>query len=102
MAEIKTCEQYVLSRLEQLEKENDNLMENLDNLRCDYDTLLEAHEKLINIICRYADLRSFMNGEEKQEYIVFREDIDSWRNKTKQDFEDLIKILALTEEKDAE
>lgn len=97
--EIKTCEQYVLSRLQELEQKNDKLIENIEELETSYDALMERYNFVENILVRYTQLKSFTSSTTGNEcyYISFK-DIDSWDKKTKDDFTALMVHLNLNTE----
>ena len=98
MAEIKTCEQYVLGRLQDLEEENDSLIINLNTLRTEYNNLACEFDTLKNIIFRYTKIRSF--GDEDKKYYIKFDDIDEWNKDTREDFEKLVEKFHLVKEED--
>ena len=106
MAEIKTCEQYVLSRLQDLEQENDTLIINLDNLRNEYNALQDNFDSIREIIQKYITLNNFVSSTNENElrYYIKFEDVDGWRRETRDDFLKLVEEFGLAtdeEEKDA-
>lgn len=93
--EIKTCEQYVLAKVHELEEENSNLKENIESLEMDYHVLHEEYRELKRILTKYMKLRSLQNHNSDSRYITFN-DIDEWQNdETREDLITLVGLLNL-------
>lgn len=92
MAEIKTCEQYVLSRMQEIENENKELHEDIVKLSAIIAQYTEAKE----VLKRHIKLLS-LDKDDCNRYLHM-EDIDEWRsNPIAADLEVIVSVLGLTE-----
>lgn len=91
MAEIRTCEQYVLSRLEELERQNENLKSNLEELINIIHLLNDGVEALKKYIV-VEKVNSFK--PERNKYITMH-DIHAWHTDEKEDLEIIMKAFNL-------
>lgn len=98
MAEIKTCEQYVLSRMQEIEQENEELHNRIAELSVE----VGAFEAFKRILCKHITLKSLDRDPlaTGNRYIHI-EDIDEWRSDERNDLEAIINTLKLVNE-DAE
>lgn len=100
MAEIKTCEQYVLSRMQEIEQENEELHNKIAELSVE----VGAFEAFKRILCKYITLKSLDLDRDPYDTgnrYIHMEDIDEWRSDKKDDLEAIINTLKLVNE-DAE
>jgi len=97
MAEIKTCEQYVLFKLEDLEWQHSNLEADYKALQLDFEDVKAKYEQLVSVIKKYAELNGF-NGVNAQltHYISFC-DINEYKKEEKEDYVFLMNCLQLTD-----
>lgn len=86
MAEIKTCEQYVLVRLEKTEQEVDELQEKLATRDYTISTLMGELAELKAFICRRAEL--VMDDDADRVHFD-----DPWLKYDPEDYEYISKIL---------
>ena len=98
MAEIKTCEQYVLSRLQEQEWTNEALNEQLMALQKDYDEQAKKLFALETLFTKYVSVRTFGEGSDSRYLKV--EDIDAWRKESKMDFDYLVNTFGLKTEEE--
>ena len=94
MAEIKTLEQYVLARVQELEDENASLKINLAEAM----SLIDDYTKGIKALKKYVKLRHLdpIAYRDKNGYIRM-EDVDAWRDEQVEDFDEIIKLLDLVD-----
>ena len=86
MSEIKTCEQYVLARLEDAEKENEQLKEE----QILYTDLLMQTQKALDVLKKYAVIKSF--GAHNNKYLTI--EIDGY-GESQSDFETVCEALKI-------
>jgi len=90
MSEVKTCEQYVLNRLAEMENRNAELESQVRELTIDKTHLEECLDKFVNAIKNHADIRRVQDSTSV--YISF----DSiWNNYDQEDFEVVKTVLNL-------
>lgn len=94
MADIKTCEQYVLDRLEKTEQEIDDLQEKLATRDYTISTLMGELAELKAFIFRRARFASATDGDER---VTFD---DPWLKYDPEDYEYISKILKEQEKED--
>jgi len=103
MAEIKTCEQYVLAKLAETEEINESLKDNIEALEKDYAEIKSKFDRLRIALKSHSTLSSFSSAtdEGKKNHYIHFEDVDGWRAADKDAFDTLVEILGLEEEQDA-
>ena len=95
MSDVKTCEQYVLNRMQELENENEELHNKIAELSVE----VGAFEAFKRLLCKHITLRSL----ERDPYAtgnryIHMEDIDEWRSDEKRnDLEAIITVLNLVD-----
>ena len=103
MAEIKTCEQYVLAKLYETEEVNESFKDNLDALEKDYAELQHKLEIVRTLLTKYAEINSFesSHNEGERNYYIHFKDIDGWKKSDKEDYDTLVEMFNLKEDNDA-
>jgi len=94
MAEIKTCEQYVLNRLQEKEDTNIYLKSNLECLQQNYDRLHKRMEKIKEILHTYGEVRTF--GDDNKKYMVI--EINEYKDSEKYAFDKIMRFAHIKDE----
>lgn len=95
--EYRNCEQYVLDKLETVEKRNDLLKERLDNLQARYDRIEKRMNKIKEILNKHGEVRSFKSAiadGDTRTYINI--DVNEWSSKYS--FDKLIRFAHIKDE----
>lgn len=100
MAEVKTCEQYVLGRLQEMEELNDNLRDNLEAVTKDYEECSRKLEICRIIFTTFGKLTTFKSSVQEELLHYFNMDnIDGWRDDEEKKYYDfLLDFVGLSEE----
>ena len=103
MAEIKTCEQYVLAKLAETEEINESLKDNIEALEKDYAEIKSKFDRLSIVLKGHSKISSFASAtdDSKHNHYIHFEDVDGWRAADKDAYDTLVDILGLKEEQDA-
>lgn len=103
MAEVKTCEQYVLGRLQEMEELNDNLRDNLEAITKDYEECSRKLAMCRIIFTTFGKITTFKSSvnEELLHYFDMG-NIDGWRTDEEKKYYDFLLSLTGLKEQDAD
>lgn len=90
MSEIKTCEQYVLARLQELENENSQLKYEMDEQANTLTSALLDTKAMIDVLNKHAVIHTF--GDDNKKYLSI--EIDGY-GKHQDDFKAVCKLLSI-------
>lgn len=97
MAEINTCEQYVLNRLEELENENACLKCNLATTMAALDRIQTRENKIKEILNKYGEIRTLTSGKR---YINV--DVNEYSAESEYAFNKLVRFAHIKTEEEKE
>lgn len=103
MGEIKTCEQYVLGRLQEMEELNDNLRENLEAVTKDYEECSRQLEICRIIFTTFGKISTFKSSVRDGLLHYFdMANVDGWREDDEKKYYDFLLQFAGLSEEDAD
>ena len=88
--EIKTCEEYVIARLEDLEKENGILKNRLEVAETRVAKLEKIIEKVKEILIKHSLIKTFKSDGVINRYIAL--DVNEWQETQKYAFDKLMRF----------
>ena len=93
--EIKTCEEYVLAKVQELEDEKASLQDELENVKTKLGCVHADYTNLKNLVAEVAKSFSIKKATGGQSYVSFD---SAWSDYDKERFNQMVELFGLAED----